>query len=117
MSPPAPEVLHDLESWQSALARHAAVMLFKHSPICPVSDAALSEWQAFLAAHPDVPTLFVDVVGDRPVARGTADRCRVTHASPQAILFRRGTPTWDRSHHQITEESLAEAWAEHGVGA
>lgn len=117
MSTPSPEVLHDIESWQSALQRHPAVMLFKHSPICPVSAAAHTEWQAFTAAHPDVPTLFVDVVGDKPVARGIADRCGVTHASPQAILFKGGAPVWDRSHHKITEDSLAAAWAEHGADA
>ena len=110
------EHLHDLASWQAALDRHPAVMLFKHSPVCPVSAAALVEWQQFLAEHPGVPTLFVDVLGDRPVARGLAERCGVVHASPQAILFRDGRPAWDASHNRITAESLAAAWAAHGAG-
>jgi bacillithiol system protein YtxJ len=101
--------LHDLEQFRAALKRHSVVMLFKHSPICPVSARALSEWQAFTAAHPDVPTLFVDVIADRPVARGLAQECGVAHASPQAILFRDGRAAWDASHDDITADSLARA--------
>jgi bacillithiol system protein YtxJ len=103
--------LHDLAAFRDALRRHPAVVLFKHSPICPVSARALRAWQAFTAAHPDVPTLFVDVVADRPVARGLAEECGVEHASPQAILFRNGRATWHASHDDITADSLARAVA------
>lgn len=102
--------LHDLAAWRDALTRLPRVLLFKHSPICPVSHAAHTEWQAFLAEHADVETLFVDVVGDRPVARGLAEACGVAHASPQAILFDEGQPVWDASHGDITRASLAAAW-------
>lgn len=104
------ESIHDLEAFGAALRRHERVVLFKHSPRCPVSTAARAEWDAFVAAHPDVPTLFVDVVADRPVARGLAEACGVAHASPQAILFEQGSPSWDASHHHITAETLAAAW-------
>ena len=103
--------LHDLDSWRQALERLPRVLLFKHSPICPVSDQAHAEWQAFREAHPDLETLFVDVIADRPVARGLADACGVVHASPQAILFDQGRPVWDASHGAITRDSLAAAWA------
>lgn len=104
--PMSTETLHDLTAWRAALHRHPLVMLFKHSPICPVSAEALGEWQKFLAARPDVPTLFVDVVGDRALARGLAQECGVAHQSPQAILFRDGKPVWNASHDAITAESL-----------
>jgi len=100
------ETLHDLTAWRAALNRYAQVLLFKHSPICPISAAALGEWKKFLAARPDVPTLFVDVIGDRTVARGLAQECGVAHQSPQAILFRGGKPVWNASHDAITAESL-----------
>jgi bacillithiol system protein YtxJ len=103
------ETLHDLSAWRAALARHPLVMLFKHSPVCPISAAALREWRAFTAAHPEVPTLFVDVIGDRPVSRGLAEECGVQHQSPQAILFRDGRPAWHASHGGITADSLARA--------
>jgi bacillithiol system protein YtxJ len=103
------EVLHDLQAWRAAIARHESVMCFKHSFTCPISAAAYEEWQSFVAAHPDVPTLFVDVIADRAVARGLADECGVPHASPQAILFRNGRAVWNASHGAITAESLARA--------
>ncbi|MHC5211620.1 MAG: bacillithiol system redox-active protein YtxJ [Planctomycetota bacterium] len=107
------ETLHDLEAFHAALGRTSKLVLFKHSPICPISDRAHREWQAFRRQHPDVPTLFVDVISDRFVARGLGRACGVPHQSPQAILFRDGAPVWDASHDAITTESLAEAWAGH----
>jgi bacillithiol system protein YtxJ len=104
-----PETLHDLAGWRAAIARHPAVMLFKHSPICPVSAAALREWEAFCRSCPDLPKLFVDVIAQRSVARGLADECGVRHQSPQAILFRAGRPAWDASHGAITLDSLRRA--------
>jgi bacillithiol system protein YtxJ len=104
-----PETLHDLPAWRAAIARHPLVMLFKHSPICPVSAAALREWEAFCQACPALPKLFVDVIAERAVARGLADECGVPHQSPQAILFRGGRPAWDASHGAITAGSLRRA--------
>jgi bacillithiol system protein YtxJ len=107
----ATETLHDLAAWRAALSRHPLVLLFKHSPICPVSAAALVEWRAFTAKHPEIPTLFVDVIADRSVARGLSQECGVAHASPQAIAFRNGRVAWHASHGAITAESLARAAA------
>jgi bacillithiol system protein YtxJ len=103
------ESLHSLPMYAALLAREPLVMLFKHSPICPISATALGEWQRFVAAHPDVPTAFVDVIADRAVARGLATESGVPHQSPQAILFRKGRPAWHASHGDITAESLAAA--------
>ena len=103
------ETLHSLPAFRAAIARHPLVMLFKHSPVCPISAAAQREWREFVQAHPEVPTLFVDVIADRPVSRGLAQECGVQHESPQAILFRDGKPAWHASHGSITAESLAEA--------
>lgn len=103
------ETLHDLPAWRAALARHPQVMLFKHSPICPISAAALTEWQRFEAAHPEVPAIFVDVIADRALARGLSQECGVAHQSPQAILFKQGRPVWNASHNAITAASLEAA--------
>jgi bacillithiol system protein YtxJ len=86
-------------------------MCFKHSFACPISAAAHAEWLRFTAAHPELPTLFVDVIADRAVARGLANECGVPHASPQAILFRNGRAVWNASHGAITAEALARAIA------
>jgi bacillithiol system protein YtxJ len=84
-------------------------MLFKHSPICPISAKALSEWERFVQRRPELPTLFVDVIADRGVARGLSEECGVAHQSPQVILFKEGRPIWNASHDAITAEALEAA--------
>ena len=102
--------LHNLDSWREALGEHSRVLLFKHSPICPVSTAAHSEWQRFGQANENLTTLFVDVIHDKPTARGLAEACGVAHASPQVILFVDSEPVWDASHGDITAGALQEVW-------
>ncbi len=102
-------VLHDLDDFDTAI-RGSRVLLFKHSPACPISAAARDEWDAFRGEVPDATTLFVDVIADRPVARGIAERCGVRHESPQAILFDGGRPVWHVSHGAVTRASLRAAW-------
>jgi bacillithiol system protein YtxJ len=112
-SPPPPmteTVLHDLESFSQSIARNVRVLLFKHSPQCPISHAAREEYESFRRHNPDVPTMFVDVIDDRAVARGLADACGVRHESPQAIVFEQGKPVWNASHRAITRGSLEAAW-------
>ncbi len=102
--------LSSLDEVAGALAAHPRLLVFKHSPICPVSARALMEWERFVMAHPEAALGFVDVVGDRPVARGLAESSGVRHESPQAILFADGIAIWDESHGGITEDSLTTAW-------
>ena len=84
-------------------------LLFKRSLVCPVSDAAFSEYEAFAAAHPDVPTAWIDVIGSRPLARRIAEATGVRHESPQALWLRDGRVAWHASHGAITRNSLADA--------
>lgn len=104
------QVLHQLEEYEAALRQHVRVLLFKHSPACPISAEARAQYEAFAAANEGVPTLFVDVIADRAVARGIADRCRVVHQSPQAIVFEKGVPVWHASHMAITRGALEAAF-------
>jgi bacillithiol system protein YtxJ len=104
-------VLHDLEAYEQALRVHPRILLFKHSPICPISTAAHAAYAMWRLDLDDVPTMFVNVVAERAVARGIAERCGVRHESPQAILFELGKPVWHASHDAITVEALHAAWA------
>ncbi len=106
----APTELHDLATWERALAA-GLCLLFKHSPTCPVSAQAKAHWDRFVAEMPDVPALFVDVIAERALARGIAERCGVRHESPQAILFEAGKAAWHASHAAITLGALHGAWA------
>ena len=103
-------VLHSLADFAAAIGEERRVLLFKHSPICPISAGALAEWKAFLSAAPAATALFVDVVADRSTARGIAELCGVRHESPQAILFAGGKPAWHASHEAITAANLRQAW-------
>lgn len=106
------QVLHSMAAFEAALAA-PRILLFKHSPACPISAAARAEYDAFCRDLPDVPTAFVDVIADAAVARGIADRCGVRHESPQAILFAAGRAAWHASHRAITAAALHAAWAPH----
>jgi bacillithiol system protein YtxJ len=102
--------LHDLATYDRAL-QQPRVLLFKHSPVCPISAEAKAGYEKFARELPDAPTLFVDVIADRAVARGIAERCGVKHESPQAILFERGQAVWHAAHDAITAAALHAAWA------
>lgn len=88
------------------LADEVAVV-YKHSPICGVSTAALREVRRFMAAHPSVPVYMVDVVVRRDVSRRVADITGIPHHSPQVIVFRGGRPVWNADHFGVTQKALS----------
>ena len=94
----------------TALAEPLA-LIYKHSPICPVSTRAAREIERFEREHPEVPVYRVDVVGDRPVSQALAVRLGIRHQSPQAILVREGGPVWHDSHGGVTAAAVAAAAA------
>jgi len=104
------QVLREFPAFEAAI-QQPRVWLFKHSPICPISRTARAEFEMFKLDYPDVPTLFVDVVNSRTLAREIADACGVHHESPQALLFEDGTVTWHASHSAITVAALTAAQA------
>ena len=105
MTPPR---FPDLAAVDAALAA-PRFLVFKHSLICPVSDRAFAEYEAFVAACPDVPTAWIDVIGERPWARHVAAATGVAHQSPQALYVRDGRVVWHASHGGITRKSLVAA--------
>lgn len=95
---------------QASLAQ--PVVVFKHSPICPVSDRALRQFKAFLAALPSERALgvaHVDVIAERPLARGLTAALGVEHQSPQALWFEGGALAWHDSHGALTVERFTRA--------
>lgn len=103
----------DLAAVDAALAA-PLFLVFKHSLICPTSATAFAEYEAFRAAHPGVPTAWIDVIGERTWSRHVADRTGVVHQSPQALLVRGGKVAWHASHGAITRKALARAAADFG---
>ena len=105
MSPPR---FADLAAVDRALAA-PAFLVFKHSLICPTSARAFAEYEAFVSARPDVPTAWIDVIGERPWSRHVAEATGVTHESPQALYVVDGRVAWHASHGGITRKALEAA--------
>ena len=89
------------------LAEQELIVVFKHSPTCPVSLYAHHEVSRFCAERPEVPVYLVSVRRRRDVSRHIADRTGVTHESPQVLVFRRGEVIGSASHEDITVNSLS----------
>jgi bacillithiol system protein YtxJ len=91
------------------LLREEAALLFKHSPRCGLSVAALHEMRQFAGDPRAVPVYVVDVLSGCEVSRRLAERLGVPHASPQAILIRGGRAVWHASHYRVTVAAVLRA--------
>lgn len=84
-------------------------VIFKHSPTCSISLSVKREYDAFVAAHPEVPTRVVIVQTDRPLSNALEEITAIRHESPQAIVARNGRVLWHASHRRITASALGQA--------
>ncbi|MEM1207043.1 MAG: bacillithiol system redox-active protein YtxJ [Acidobacteriota bacterium] len=87
-------------------------LIFKHSLTCPISTAALRQYETFLEGQgkdKDVRYTLIEIQNHRPLSNAVAERTGVRHESPQALLVKDGEVQWHASHWKITSESLAEA--------
>jgi bacillithiol system protein YtxJ len=91
----------------ASLMNEELVVLFKHSPTCPVSWMAHREVLQYQSSQPHVPVYLVSVRRRREVARHIADHTGIQHESPQIIVLRRGTVIASASHDDITAEAIA----------
>ena len=98
----------DRSALEEAL-RSDAFLLFKHSHRCPISARSFREYTAFVESNSEIPTGWIDVVGDRELALWVAAQTGVEHKSPQALWTKDGAVAWSASHFDITQESLATA--------
>jgi monothiol bacilliredoxin len=103
-----PNQITDRDDLEKALTS-LRFLLFKHSKVCPISARAFSRYGRFAAAHPEIPTGWIDVIGQRPWSHFVAKETGIEHESPQAIFIRNSEAVWDASHRDITETSLGEA--------
>ncbi|MCP3960174.1 MAG: bacillithiol system redox-active protein YtxJ [bacterium] len=88
------------------------VLFFKHSLTCPISRAALRQYESFLADRPegDLTTYtLIEIQNARELSSDLAERTGVRHESPQALFVRGGEVAWHASHWSIQSEALAEA--------
>ena len=103
-----PARLHNEADLEEVLASDR-LLLFKHSPTCPVSAQAFFEYQSFCDEHPGTATLWLDVIEQRPASNAITAATGVTHESPHALWLLSGAVAWHASHGAITRASLAAA--------
>lgn len=85
-------------------------VLYKHSPSCGICVWTREHMEGFARRHPDVPVYWLDVIGQRPLAREAARLLDVPHASPQAMVVEDGAAIWDASHMGVTADAVERAW-------
>lgn len=84
------------------------VLIFKHSSTCSLSLYA-SEQIERLREDTDPPVYQVTVQASRALSNAIADRLRVHHASPQAILIYRNKAVYNASHMRINAANIRQA--------
>lgn len=99
----------DGEALDRLLEEREGFVLYKHSPACGICQWTREHMEAFARTHPDVPVYWLDVLEQRPLSQEAARRLGVPHASPQAIVVKEGTPSWDASHMGVTADAVERA--------
>jgi bacillithiol system protein YtxJ len=82
------------------------VVLFKHSPTCPVSWMAHREVMQYRSDQPEIPIYLVSVRRRREVSRHIAEQTGIHHESPQIIVLRRGEVIATASHDEVTADTI-----------
>lgn len=84
-------------------------MIFKHSPVCPISGMASAHVGRYATMPNAVPVTVVDVLSQRALSRGIAAATQVRHESPQVLLVSDGIVRWHVSHGGVTTAALLRA--------
>lgn len=89
-------------------SRSGLVVIYKHSPICHLSEMAIVEFDAFVRANEAPVALYqVDVIGARPASQRVEALTGVRHESPQVLVLSEGAVVWHASHRRVRAEDLA----------
>ena len=90
----------------NSLMQKELVILFKHSPTCPVSWMAHREVMQLHTEQPDLPLYLISVRRRRDVARFVEERTGVRHESPQILVLRHGAVIGSASHDDVTVATI-----------
>lgn len=105
------------EDVDALLAESAArpVLLLKHSYSCGTSAQALDELLDHVDDREarDVRFALVTVQTHRAISNDIAQRLKVRHETPQALLIRDGRVVWHASHYRVTADAIAAAISQH----
>jgi len=100
------------EELEAALTRSSVVpvVIFKHSPTCGISAQAFESIAEWLSKEtPEAEFFVVPVQASRALSLAIAQRFRIRHESPQALVIDHGEVAWHGSHYRATAESIRAA--------
>ena len=89
------------------LSANKPQVIFKHSTRCSTSSMALNRLER--AETTDLADFYyLDLLQYRPISAQIAETFQVEHASPQVILIKNGSCTYDESHMGISMDEILE---------
>jgi len=95
------EEIVTLEQMDALIHSGDALILFKYSPTCGISQVAQEVWEDFSGKNPSLRLAQCDVLAAKPAARGMVDMVGVAHQSPQVLAIRQGKCVAHTSHYSI----------------
>jgi bacillithiol system protein YtxJ len=98
--------LRSLADLDQALASKGAVVLYKHSTQCGISDTAIEEMERHAGSG---DFYYLDLLAHRDVSKAIAERLGVKHESPQAIFLKDGKVVAVLNHRAIRLAAIEEA--------
>ena len=105
--------INTIEQWESEKKNafpSNELVIFKYSPICPISSSVeydFDSWYKKLPESSNINCIKIDVIDARQLSRQIAGELDVTHQSPQLIwLSGDGKVKWHESHYSITSSKL-----------
>jgi bacillithiol system protein YtxJ len=101
-------IITDIDVAKAILASEdTPILIYKHSPICGLSETAILEWRRFMADESGRFRFYqVDVVAARQASLKIENLMNVRHESPQILLIWKSECQWHASHRNIREKEL-----------
>lgn len=105
--------LDSLEMWEELkkdVSSEKELLVFKYSPVCPISSVVNGDLKLWISALPEVSKLIcarLNVIESKEVSLKIAADLNIKHESPQLIWLTGGLHVkWFGSHYDITKSKL-----------
>jgi bacillithiol system protein YtxJ len=82
-------------------------VIFKHSTRCSTSSMVLNRLERSESSD-TVDFYFLDLIQFRNISAQIVDKFHVTHESPQVLVIKNGSCSFDESHFAINMEEILE---------
>lgn len=104
------------EQWKQLFVatEQQPLLLLKHSTRCPVSTAALEEFEAYERdGRTDLVYAIVLVVEHRPISLQIAEDIGLKHESPQILFIEKQEKVWSANHWAVTKRHMKAVLDDH----